>query len=140
MSKITYNADLLKIMNLFETLTGTGLKDCFIDENTLLTFVVSDIEIGKAIGKNASNVKRIEALLKRKIKILAFNSQPVQFVRNLIYPVTDVDVELVDKTIIIKGHDGRTKGFLIGREQTNIKNTINIVKKYFKDIETIKVM
>ncbi len=140
MSKITYNAELLKIMALFETVTRTGLKDCFIDDNNLLTFVVSDIEIGKAIGKNASNVKKIEELLKRKIKILSFNPSPVQFVKNLIYPVSDVEVEQQDKTIIIKGHDGRTKGFLIGREQSNIKNMLGIVQKYFKDIENLKVI
>jgi len=140
MSKITYNAELLKIMSLFENLTRTALKDCFIDDNNLLTFVVSDIEIGKAIGKNASNVKKLEMLLKRKIKILAFNPSPVAFVKNLIYPVTDAEVEQQDKTIIIKGHDSRTKGFLIGREQSNIKNMIGIVKKYFKDIEQIRVM
>lgn len=140
MSKITYNAELLKIMALFETVTRTGLKDCFIDDNNLMTFVVSDIEIGKAIGKNASNVRKIEELLKRKIKILPFNPSAVQFVKNLVYPVTDVEVEQQEKTIIIKGHDGRTKGFLIGREQSNLKNMQGIVQKYFKDIEHIKVI
>ena len=39
MTKITYDANLLKIMTLFETLTGTRLKDCFYDDNNLLTFV-----------------------------------------------------------------------------------------------------
>ncbi len=140
MSKITYNAELLKIMALFETITRTSLKDCFLDETKLLTFVVNDFEIGKAIGKNASNVKRLENMLKRKIKIVAFNSSPVQFVKNLIYPLTDVEVEQQGNTILIKGHDTKTKGFLIGRDQSNIKNNINIIKKYFKEIETIKVI
>ena len=140
MSKIIYNADLLKIMSLFETITRTGIKDCFIDDNSLLTFVVNDFEIGKAIGKNASNVKRLENMLKRKIKIVAFNSSPVQFVKNLIYPLTDVEVEQQGNIILIKGHDTKTKGFLIGRDQSNIKNNINIMKKYFKEIETIKVI
>ncbi len=58
MSKITYNADLLKIMSLFEKITRTRIKDCFIDNNSLLTFVVPDFQIGKAVGKNAVNVKK----------------------------------------------------------------------------------
>ena len=140
MSKITYNADLLKIMSLFENITRTRLKDCFIDDSKMLTFIVADYEVGKAIGKSAGNVKHIEKLLSRKIKIVGFNALPTQFVKNLIYPVTDVDVEIDGKTIIIKGHDAKTKGYLIGRDQSHIKNNINIVKKYFKDIETIKVM
>ena len=139
MSKITYNAELLKIMALFENITRTILKDCFIDNNSLLTFVVSDIEIGRAIGKNASNVKRLEALLKRKIKIVAFNPSPVQFVKNLIYPIT-VEVEQTGKTIMVKGQDMKTKAHLIGRNQSNIKNSLDIVQKYFKEIENIRVI
>jgi len=85
-------------------------------------------------------VKRLENLLKRKIKIVAFNPSVLQFVKNLIYPLTEVEVEQKDNTIFIKGHDMKTKSFLIGRDQSNIKNTIDIVKKYFKEIETIKVI
>jgi transcription termination/antitermination protein NusA len=140
MSKITYNAELLKIMTLFETITRSRVKDAFVDDNNLLTFVVSDVEIGKAIGKNAANVKRLENMLKRKIKIVAFNPSATEFVKNLVYPVTNIETELVDKTIMLKGPDAKTKGFLIGRNQSNIKNTLNIVKKYFKDIENIKVV
>lgn len=140
MSKITYNADLLKIMTLFETVTRTSLKDCFIDENSLLTFVVSEMEIGKAIGKNASNVKRLELMLKRKVKILAFNPEITQFIKNLIYPLSDVEIEVQDKKVMIKGHDTKTKAFLIGRDQSNLKNNLSIVKKYFKEIEAIKVV
>src|SRR3972149_1543150 len=119
MSKITYNAELLNIMSLFERITRTMIKDCFYDDNNLLTFVVNDIEIGKAIGKNASNVKRLESLLKRKIKILAFNPSAVEFVKNLIYPVTGAEIQLEGDTITIRGKE--SKGFLIGRNQWHIK-------------------
>ena len=70
MSKITYNAELLKIMMLFERITRAKLKDAFYDNNSLLTFIVAENEIGKAIGKKAVNVKKLERLLKRKIKIV----------------------------------------------------------------------
>ena len=68
MSKIVYDSDLLKLMNLFEQITKANLKDCFVDDNGLLTFIVQEGEIGKAIGKKAVNVKNLEKMLNRKIK------------------------------------------------------------------------
>ena len=139
MSKIKYNADLLKIMFLFEKITRTRLKDCFIDNNQLLTFVVPSFQIGKAVGKNAVNVKKLENLLKRKIKIVAFNPSAVLFIKNLIYPIT-AEVEKQNNVIIIKASDMKSRAFLIGRNQVNLKNNLKITKKYFKEIENIKVV
>ncbi len=139
MSKIKYDAQLLKLMTLFERVTRTHVKDAFYDNNELLTFVVPQKDIGKAIGKNASNVKKLKDMLKRNIKIVAFNSSPTKFVENLIYPIK-ARVEKQENTITIAGNDTKTKGILIGRNKSNIKNTEKIVKKYFKTIEEIKVI
>ncbi len=134
MSKITYNADLLKTMALFEKITKTRLKDCFTDKNGLLTFVVNEVQVGKAIGKQASNVKKFERLLKRKIKILGFSQNLEKFIKNLVYPLK-VDVEVNGNTAILKARDAKTKAFLIGRNSSNLKNNNEIVQKYFKNIE-----
>lgn len=138
MSKITYNAEILKLMSMFENITKTRIKDCFYDNSNLLTFVVSDVELGKAIGKRAANVKKIESLLKRKIKILGFNNSPLIFVKNLIYPL-DLEINQKDNVFYIKSTDLKTKSQLIGRDQSNIKNLNNIMNKYFKDF-TIKIV
>ncbi|MEM3374616.1 MAG: NusA-like transcription termination signal-binding factor [Candidatus Woesearchaeota archaeon] len=139
MSKITYNAEILKLMSLFEKITKTHIKDCFIDNSNLLTFVVNDFELGKAIGKQAVNVKKIESMLKRKIKILGFNNNPVQFIKNLIYPITDVEINQKENIFFVKAKDIKVKGILIGREQSNIKNLNDIFQKYFKDM-SIKIV
>lgn len=138
MSRIVYNADDLKIMALFEKVAGTRLKDYFVDENSLMTFVVDEVNVGKAIGKQAANVRRLELMLKRKIKILGFNQDPKKFLKNLLYPLT-VEVE-GDDVLIIKAQDSKTKAFAIGRNQSNIKNNLGIMNKYFKEIKEIKVM
>ena len=125
-------------MSFFEKITRTRIKDCFIDNNQLLTFIVPDFQIGKAVGKNAVNVKKLENLLKRKIKIVAFNPSAVVFVKNLIYPIK-AKVDQQSNIIIIKANDTKSRAFLIGRNQVNLKNTLKITKKYFKEIENIKV-
>ena len=138
MSRIVYNADDLKIMALFEKVAGTRLKDYFVDENNLMTFVVEEASVGKAIGKQAANVRRLELMLKRKIKILGFSQDPKKFLKNLLYPLS-VEVE-GDDVLVIKAQDSKTKAFAIGRNQSNIKNNLGIMNKYFKEIKEIKVM
>ncbi|HHI04241.1 MAG TPA: hypothetical protein ENL45_01715, partial [Candidatus Woesearchaeota archaeon] len=71
--KIKYDLSLMKFMSFFESLTNTKLKDCFVDKNEMLVFVVEENQIAKAIGKNGVNVKRIKERLNRKIKIVEFN-------------------------------------------------------------------
>ena len=125
-------------MSLFEKTTRARLKDYFVDDNNTMTFVVHEVNLGKAIGKQAINVKKLENLLKRKIKILGFNPNPVKFTKNIVYPLK-VEVEQQETVIVIKANDTKTKAFLIGRNQSNLKNNLKIIQKYFKEIKEIKV-
>lgn len=138
MSKITYNAESLKIMTLFEKVTRTRLKDYFSDENSFMTFVVDSPYVGKAIGKKAVNVKKLEQLFNKKIKILGFDKTPEKFVNNLIFPLK-AQVIIENNIVIIKTQDTKTKAFLIGRNRSNIKNNLMIIRKYFRDIEKIEI-
>jgi len=139
MNKTIYNNEILKIMSLFEKITRTEIKDAFIDDNDLLTFIVKEGQLGKAIGKKAVNVKRIEDMLKRKIKILEFSPVMIKFIKNLIYPLKAEEIIQEGSIVIIKGPDTKTKGLLIGRNAKNLRNTEKIVKKYFP-LEEIKVI
>lgn len=136
MAKIKYDADLMKIISLFESLTATKLKDCI--SNDKLIFIAEKDQIGKAIGKNGANIKRLENILKRKIRIVEFDENVVQFVKNLIYPINAKSIEESDSVITITGHDTKSKGILIGRDRQNINNTMNIVKRYF-DVKDVKI-
>ena len=137
MSKIKYNIDLMKYMQLFENLTRAKLKDCIASEQ--LIFIVEENEIGKAIGKKGSNVKRLEGLLNKKIKIVEFNPNIRQFIRNFVMPLQVKEITEENGIITIVGPDTKTKGLLIGRERKNLENLKDIVKRYFQ-IEDIKVI
>jgi len=137
MSKIKYNIDIMKYMQLFENLTRAKLKDCIADDK--LIFIVEENEIGKAIGKGGSNVRRLEDLLKKKIKIAEFNPDIKQFIRNFIMPLQAKDITEENNIVTITGPDTKTKGLLIGREGKNLENLKDIVKRYFS-VEDIKVV
>jgi N utilization substance protein A len=139
MQKIIYNLDLMRYMNFFESSTHAKLKDAFIDKNEMLVFVVEQNEIGKAIGRGASNIRNLEADLKRKIKIVEFNPEITEFARNLVMPIRISGAELKEKVLYLKGEDAKTRGMLIGRESQNLRNDEEIIKRYF-DIEKIRVI
>jgi len=139
MSLVKYDNESLKIMSLFEKVTRTRLKDSFVDNNGLLTFIVNERELGRAVGKQAVNVKKLEKLLNRKIKILEFNSNIINFIKNLIYPLKAREIKQEGEEIIIKDSDIKIKGLLIGKNAKNLRNTESIVKKYFQ-INEIKVI
>jgi len=135
--KIKYDANILKYMSLFESLTRSKLKDCIVNERLL--FVVEPNEIGKAIGKNGSNVHRLEGILRKKIRIVEFSPEVCQFVRNMIYPLQAKDVNEENGVVTITGPDTKTKGLMIGRDAKNLNLLKDIVRRYFS-IEDIKVV
>ncbi len=137
-SKITYDNNLIKVITLFETLTGATAKDCF-EEKGAMHFVISPEEMGKAIGRNGANIRRIEHLLKKKARIIEHSPDLETFIKNLIYPITAKQVQVADGTVTITGSDTKSKGMLIGRNSTNLNSYRQILKRYF-DIKELKVV
>jgi N utilization substance protein A len=138
MEKIKFDLQAMKIMSLFESITRAKLKDCIISEK-VITFIVEENEIAKAIGKKASNVRRLENSLKRKIKIVEFSDNIAKFIENLAYPAKIDQIEQDEKVVKIKAADIQSRGLLIGREANILRANEAIVKRYF-DIEEIKVL
>jgi len=137
--KIKYDLNLMKFMSFFENLTNARLKDCFVDKNEILVFIVKENQIAKAIGKKAVNARNIKEKLNRKIKIVEFNSNLETFVANIIRPLIGKEIKINDNIVTIVGPDTKTKGLLIGRNGQNLRNYEEIVKRYF-DIDEIKVI
>ena len=121
-----YSNDTIQQINLFEKITRCKVRDMFI-HNEILVFIVDDGS--KAIGKAGKNVRRISNLMKKKIKIIEFTDNRVNFINSLIYPLK---VEMGDKGEILelKG-DTKTKALLIGRDGKNLKFYNTVMKKYF---------
>ncbi len=130
--KVIYDDKLITYMSLFDKVTHASLKDCIIDQNDNPIFVVQPAEISKAIGKGGSNVKRLSAMLNRKIKIVEFNPELTQFVRNFVAPLTVRDVAEENGIVTIFGNDMKERGMMIGRDSQNLRMMEGIVKRYFK--------
>ena len=138
MIKIKYDINLMKFISLFESLTETEVKDCF-EIGGKLVFIVREGNIGKALGKGGSNVRRLEGMLKKKLRIIEFNDNLLRFIQNVVYPSKVKNIAEEEGVVTITPPDSQTRGYLIGRGAVNLNNTKNIVRRYF-EIKDIKVI
>jgi len=135
-NRIKYDSDLMKLITLFESMTGAKVRDCIANEK--LIFVIGENEMGRAIGRNGANIKKMESMLKKKIKLVEFSNDVIQFVKNAIYPAEAAGIRNENEIITIKGKDTSSKAMLIGRERQNLNHLNGLVKRYF-NIKEIRV-
>ena len=137
MTRIRYDVDQMKTMALFESITRSSLKDMIKKEESIL-FVVMPGHIGKAIGKQAVNVKKLERVLNKKVRIIEYHPELEDFIKNLIMPLKAADIMIDEKVVTIRSPDTKTRGYLIGRAASTLRANEEIVKRYF-DIKEIKI-
>ena len=137
MTRVRYDSDLIKIMMLFESISGAKIKDCIANDKILL--IVEKNDMGKAIGKKGANIKKFENKSKKKVKLAEFSNDVAQFVKNLAYPAEISDVKNENGIITIHGRDANSRAMLIGRERHNLNHLTEIVKRYF-DVKEIKII
>ena len=132
MTRVILNQEMMGLSSLMERITKAKVKDCFTDEEGSIFFVVAPGEIGKAIGKGASNIKRLQQELQRKIRIIEYNDNVVEFVKNIIYPLHVQSITEEQGVIIIKETNKKAKSLLIGRQGRNLKLIDRAVKRFFQ--------
>jgi len=138
MSNVTFDMATMKLISLFQAMTrGASVKDCIMDDEII--FIVGEGEIGKAVGKGGENAKRISYALKRKIKIVEFSNNLLTFIRNLIKPLNVQNIEETDGVVLLTAPDTKTRGYLIGRGGSSLRQLEERVKRHFP-IKEIRVM
>jgi len=139
-TKIIYDEDTIRKMALFETITHSQLKDFFDDPvQERLVFIVLPGNLWRALGPKSSNVKKLENSFKRKIKIVEFSDNLIQFIKNMAHPLIVTEVSEEDGIVTIHHEDMQTKGLLIGKNAKNLRNLEKNVRRYF-DVKEIKVV
>jgi len=137
-ARVKYDAEIMKYMALFESLTGARLKDCIVSNDGIM-FIVEENEIGKAVGRKGSNVHRISNLMKKDIKVVEFNSDIGKFIENLIYPLKLKEFRNEEGVISVYAKDTRERGMIIGRDRSRINSIKEILSRHFK-VDEIKVL
>ncbi len=130
---VELNEKGLSYFSLFEKITHTMPSD-FVEGETFLVFIVDGPQLGKAIGKKGSNVKRLANAFKKKVVVVGDSDDPEEFVKNFLKNVSILNIEVRDvmgeKAMIVM-LDEKDRGIAIGRNGERIKTLKNLMKEKF---------
>ena len=140
---IKLTTDQMRLMSLFQNVTGATARDCVEDEKQdRVIFVVNTGKMGLAIGKGGTHIKSLQNIVKRNVELVEFDEDPAKFLSNLL------NSKLVDEVKINKRADGskqaivmvdpRKKGIVVGREGRNAEKARMLAKRYF-DISSVLI-
>ena len=142
MSEITISEDAMRMIAQFENLTGAGARDCVVDDKFgRILFVINPGEMGLAIGKKGASIKKASDAFGKKVEVVEYNPDKVQFIRNCFLPVQvmtvtfeeDVDGEIA--SVEVRDDD---RGLAIGKEGRNIIKAKKLAVRQF-DVSNVEL-
>jgi transcription termination/antitermination protein NusA len=134
---VTFDTDTIRLITLFENITGAPVKDCLVDEN-IVYLVIDEGKVGIAIGKNGNSVKHAEHIVGKMIKLFEYSSDLEKFVKNLIPQTNEVKIENKEGKIIVEIKvEKKDRALVIGRDSKNLKLFKEILHRNHKIDELI---
>ena len=127
----TIDMQNMRYLNLFEKITGIRTRFCF-DYNNYLMFCVPRPIIPRAVGRGGENIKRLQEILRKRIKIVPAprdSGDAELLIKSIVNPVTIGDVEVTENEIIVSG--GRSKAALIGRNKRRLIEMEKVTQGFF---------
>jgi len=134
---IKLSTDQMRLMSLFQNVTGATARDCVEDEKqNRVIFVVNEGKMGLAIGKGGSHIKNLQNIVKRNVEIVEYSDDPIKFLKNILNPklVNEVKMNKRDDGTLqaIVTVDPKKKGIVVGREGRNAEKARLLAKRYFE--------
>lgn len=135
MGKISLTTKELRHILLLKEVAGVLSKDCLVKDDKVI-YVVREGKAGLAIGKNGKNVKRVQEKINKDVEIIEYNSDPIEFLRNIFKPAELHDVRMTEdsgkKVVMMRPETDRA---LV---RSKLKKAERFAKKYF-EIDDIQV-
>jgi len=131
LARLKLDQDALGLSSLLERIAHVQVKDCFQDEDTVY-YIVETGQVGKAIGKKAENIHRIQEDLGKRVKVIEFKERVEDFVKSIAYPLEIEEVVLNDEGFVeIRDSRKKAKSLLIGRGGKNLQLINRAVRRFF---------
>ncbi len=131
---IKFNANEIRYIALFESMTGAMVKDCLVDEeNGKVTFVVKNGDMGLAIGKKGITVTKVQKAVDKGVEIIEHSEDVTEFIKNLMAPAKTNSIKVLQKenkekiaTVLV---DTPNKRIAIGKNGHNIERAKLLAKR-----------
>jgi N utilization substance protein A len=140
MTDISFNADALRIIGLFQRVTRSTAKD-LLETPERLIFVVKEGEGGKAIGKGGKNVARLREMMGKEIKVIEYSPVPEDFLRNIFrsYKIKDIQIEERERGLhATVSVEVTQKGLAIGKDAKNLRVARELMSRHH-NIDSVSV-
>ena len=122
----------MRYLNLFRKITHISTRFCF-RYNEAIVFCVPKSLIHKALGEEGRNVKKLNHILGKKIKVIAKprgTRDAKSFIQALVSPVRFKNLAVNDDEIILTAGN-QSKAALIGRNKRRLLEMQKIVSDFF---------
>ena len=134
--KIKLTPEEFSYLSLFQTITTAVSRDCIIDDKMdRVIFVVHKGQMGMAIGKGGTNIKQLQNAITKKIELVEYSDNPVNFIKNIFNSNMVQDVRISERESGIKNAivvvDMKKKGIVVGKDGRNVDKARMLAKRYF---------
>ncbi len=134
---IKLTTDQMRMMSLFQNVTGATARDCVEDEKQdRVIFVVNEGKMGLAIGKGGVQIKNLQNIVKRNVELVEYSDDPTKFLKNMLNSKLITEIKMnkradgTTQAIVIV--DSKKKGIVVGREGRNAEKARLLAKRYFE--------
>ncbi|MGA2972577.1 MAG: NusA-like transcription termination signal-binding factor [Candidatus Bathyarchaeia archaeon] len=135
-SGIKLTGEEMRLIALFENITGATANDCIIDiEDDRIIFVAKAGEMGLAIGKGGKNINALRKMTGRPIEVVEFSDTAEGLIRNCLSPAKIKEVRITerpDRKIVVVEVDPKDKALAIGKNGRTIDKTRMLAKRYYQ--------
>lgn len=141
---IKFDNETMGLIQLFDAITGANTLDCVVmeepDGSERIIYMVERSNLGKAIGKDGINVKKLREKLDKKIDIVAYSDDLYKFVKYLLYPAKIRKIEeqprTDDQRVLVVTVRPQDKGIAIGKNGRNIQKANLFARRHF-DVDSV---
>jgi len=128
----TIDMQSMRYINLLDNVSNVKTRKCFI-YNNILFFAVPERFVSKAIGSSASNVKKLQEKIGRKIKVIK-EPEGIGGAQRFVEEVVGINLkslEVRDGVMTITGGSNQNKATLIGRNKRRFEELKKIIHDFF---------
>jgi transcription termination/antitermination protein NusA len=135
--KIKLTSDELRLMSLFQNITGAMARDCIVDNRMeRVIFVVNKGQMGLAIGKGGNTIKQLQNVVTKKVELVEYSDEAPEFISNILNSEMIREIQISERTdgtkqaIVIV--DPSKKGVVVGKDGRNAEKARLLAKRYFQ--------
>ena len=133
-SRIKLSMEEMRLIALFENITGATANDCVIDSDRII-FIAKAGEMGLAIGKGGKNINALRKMTGKPIEVVEFADTVEGLVKSCLAPAKIKEVRITerpDRKIVVVEVEPKDKALAIGKNGKTIDKTRMLAKRYYQ--------